>query len=264
LEQSSFDWNEVRVTTTMELIEWMAGVVDARQAAINLKRFLHSVFESQYSFELDTLKKQNLGKAQADLAKFTGASPFAISYVTQHALSGHALPLRSSAYDVLYIVGILDQKERAAKTASRIERAIPKKSGVEFGALLHQLAIDLAAAPFSTRVRSILLEVNPDAKDRLPKRPGKKPPVPPPTPEEKPAKKLTTPAAPAKSAKPAKAEPAKAVSRPVARKAATKKGKPVPKKVGTGKAAGKNKPAKKPPARKKSPGPARVQHRRIF
>jgi hypothetical protein len=166
--------------------------------------------------------------------------------------------MRSSAYDALYIVGILDQKERAAKAASRIERAIPKKSGVEFGALLHQLAIDLAAAPFSTRVRSILLEVNPDAKDRFPKRPGKKPAVVLPAREEKPAKK-PAPAAPAKSAK-----PAKVVTRPVSRKAANKKGKPVPKKVGTGKAAGKNKPAKKPPARKKSPGPARFQHRRIF
>ena len=55
-----------------------------RRSAHNVKRFLHSVFESQYSFDLDPLKKQNLGKTQSDLAKHAGATPFAVSFVTQH------------------------------------------------------------------------------------------------------------------------------------------------------------------------------------
>ena len=51
----SFDWNEVRVSSVGELAELMAGIPDARQSAANLKRMLHSVFETQYSFELEQL-----------------------------------------------------------------------------------------------------------------------------------------------------------------------------------------------------------------
>jgi endonuclease-3 len=172
--ENSFDWNEVRVTTASELAEYMSGSLDPRRSARNVKRFLHSVFESQYSFDLEPLKKQNLGKTQSDLANQEGATPFAVSFVTQRVLGGHSIPLNQSALFVLYVCGIIDEKERDQQVAPGLDRAISKKQGVEFAALLHQLAIDLAHSPFSSRVRQILLEVHPDAKDRLPKRGAKK------------------------------------------------------------------------------------------
>ncbi len=57
-----------------------------------------------------------------------------------------------------------------------MERAIPKSKGVEYASLLHQLGVDFGNSPFSPRVRAILLEIAPDAKERMPKRGAKKEP----------------------------------------------------------------------------------------
>lgn len=174
LEQSYYGWNEVRVTTIAELSEVMAMLPDAPEAARRLKRVLQSVFESHYSFDLEFLKKQNLGKAVEQLEKFTGVTPFAVAYVTQHALGGHAIPLNPSVFEILQLIGVITEAEAAKRRVPGMERAIPKNKGVEFSSLLHQLGVDYAATPHSPRVRALLLEITPDAKDRLPKRTTKK------------------------------------------------------------------------------------------
>ena len=93
LQQSYFDWNEVRVTTIGELAETMSMLPDAPVAARRLKRVLHHVFEAHYAFDIEFLKKQNLGKSVQDIGKLKGVSPFVLAYFTQNGLSGHAIPV---------------------------------------------------------------------------------------------------------------------------------------------------------------------------
>ena len=69
-----------------------------------LKQSLQSAFEATYSFDLEGLKKQNLGQAIQRLKKFKGTTPFTIAFVTQAALGGHSIPLDRGALYVLYIV----------------------------------------------------------------------------------------------------------------------------------------------------------------
>src|SRR5258708_6667373 len=88
-----FDWNEVRVSTIKELGEVMHMLPDPTSAASNLKRILQGVFESTYSFDLEALMKQNLGVAQQRLKKLEGCTHFAVGWVTQAVLGGHAIPL---------------------------------------------------------------------------------------------------------------------------------------------------------------------------
>src|SRR4051794_4043406 len=109
LSKSFFDWNEVRVSTLTELSEAMHSLPDPPAAASNLKRVLQGVFESTYSFELETLKKQNISAAIKHLEKLGGASPFILAYVTQASLAGHSIPLDRGALDVLYVLGIISE-----------------------------------------------------------------------------------------------------------------------------------------------------------
>lgn len=204
----AFDWNEMRVTTVTELAEQMASLPDARRSASNLKRVLQSIFESQYSYDLEQLRKQNLGKTVKDMLKHDGATKFQVSYVTQHALGGHSLPIDDGALDVMYIVGVIDDKERAKQVVPGLERAVPKKQGVEYGSLLHQMGAELFRSPYSPEVRDLLLSINPDAQPRLPKRQRKKKPAAKAPAEEPPKTKVV--------AKP------KAEKKPKAKKAAAK------------------------------------------
>ena len=170
LQQSFFDWNEVRVTTVRELSEIMRSLPDAVRAANLLKQTLHAVFEAIYQFDLEPLKKQNLGVAVKQLEQYRGTTPFSVAYVVQHALAGHSIPVCQGSLNVMYIVGAITQDELKRGVVPGLERAIPKNKGVEFASLLHQMGAELLAGPFAPHVRSILLEISPDAKDRLPKR----------------------------------------------------------------------------------------------
>ena len=174
LQESYYDWNEVRVTTVRELSEIMRGLHDPVRAATLVKQTLHSVFEAIYNFDLEAARKQNLGVTIKQLGHYRGTTPFSVSYVVQNCLGGHSIPVSEKGLVIMYALGIIDEKERNSQSVPGLERAISKNKGIEFGSILQQLAADFAASPFNSNVRALLLEIQPDAKERLPKRSGRK------------------------------------------------------------------------------------------
>jgi endonuclease-3 len=181
LVHTFFDWNEVRVTSIAELAEVMANLPDPRAAANRVKRVLHSVFEATYSFELEDRRKKNLGPTIKWLEKLDGTTRFSVACVVQAALSGHAIPIDTGTMRVLRLLDLVTEKDAAAGVVPGLERAVSKSKGVEFGSLLHQLGADFTANPYAPTVREILLQINPDVQQRLPKRradrESKKPPA---------------------------------------------------------------------------------------
>ena len=174
LRQIYFDWNEIRVSTVIELAEVLKALPHAPAAAANIKRILQNIFESTYSFDLEALKKQNIGAGIQRLEKMEGTSPFIVSYVTQHALGGHSIPLDRAALALLKTVGVIDDGEAAAGKVTGLERTIPKNKGIEFGCLLHSAAAEFYHNVQSPEVKKTLLAVAPGLKDRWPKRSPKK------------------------------------------------------------------------------------------
>ncbi len=174
LVHTFFDWNEVRVTSISELSEVMACLPDPRAAANRVKRVLQSVFEAAFSFDLEECRKKNIGTTADWLKKLDGTTPFTVAYVVQRALGGHAIPVDSGALAALRVLELIDDNDFEAGTVPGLERAVSKSKGVEFGALLHELGADYAANPYSSAVREVLLTINPECKDRLPKRRAKR------------------------------------------------------------------------------------------
>ena len=174
LREIYFDWNEVRVSTVIELAEVLKSLPHAADAAANVKRILQNIFESTYSFDLETLKKENIGAGIKRLEKMEGTSPFIVSYVTQHALGGHSIPLDRAALAFLKTAGVIDDSEAAAGKVTGLERTIPKNKGIEFGGLLHRAAAEFYHNVQSPEVKKTLLAVAPALKDRWPKRSPKK------------------------------------------------------------------------------------------
>ncbi|MCH8839635.1 MAG: hypothetical protein IH831_02970, partial [Planctomycetes bacterium] len=225
LSQDYFDWNEVRVTSIRELSEVMKSLNDPKGSATRLKRVLQSLFESQYSFDLDPMRKQNIGQAVKQLKKYNGASSFTVAYVTQNALGGHSIPVNRGLLQTMLSVGVISESEAAKNAVPGLERAVPKTRGFETGSLLHQLGVELYRSPYGPTIRKLLLEIEPKCKDRLPKRPSKKVEAEqsaPPEAEvepEKTKKAKTSEKAAAKTAQPVK-------KKTVAKKAAPSKSKP--------------------------------------
>ncbi|MFM9062673.1 MAG: hypothetical protein ACKOOI_06515 [Pirellula sp.] len=159
LQQTYFDWNEVRVTTAAELAEALKPLPFPMQAASRIKQCLQSIFETRYQYDIDDMKKANLGKATAELEAWKGMSPFVVSYVSQHSLGGHSIPASNLICDAMWQCDILTLAELQKKSLPGIERAIPKNKGVEFAGLMHQFACDLYHHPRSAAPLAILKEM---------------------------------------------------------------------------------------------------------
>ena len=174
LTRDYFDWNEVRVSTVRELSEVTKPLNDPEASATRLKRVLQSIFETHYSFDLEALKKQNIGQAVKALNNYRGTTPFIVSYVTQNSLSGHSIPVNQGLLESVRIVEIISDVEANKGAIPGLERTIPKSKGVDVGTLLHQLGVEFHRSPYGPTIRNILQEISPECKSRLPKRPVKK------------------------------------------------------------------------------------------
>ena len=165
-----FDWNEVRVSTLRELTEVTKPLVDAPEAAARLKQTLHSVFESVYQFDLELLKKQNIGQAAKQIQKLNGSTRFTVAYVTQMALGGHSIPINRGLLIAMEVIGVISAAEAKTGRVPGLERAVSKSKGIEYGSLFHQLGVEVGRSPYGQTARKLLLETAPGCKSRLPKR----------------------------------------------------------------------------------------------
>lgn len=159
LQQTYFDWNEVRVTTVSELAQCLQSLPLANQAALRIKQCLQSLFEARYQYEIDDLKKANLGKAVAELEAWKGMSPFVVSYVSQQALGGHSIPIGHAIVESLLQCEIVSPAEAEKKSVPGLERAIPKNKGSEFASLLIHFAMEMQTHPKSASVQAVLKDL---------------------------------------------------------------------------------------------------------
>ena len=179
LKHDYFGWNEVRVSTIRELTDALKPLVNPAASAARLKQTLHSVFESVYEFDIESLKKQNIGQAAKLLQKYNGTTPFVVAYVTQNALGGHAIPLNRGTLITLHTVRLISDSEFKQAIVPGLERTVPKNKGAEVGSLLHQLGVEVGRNPYGPAARKLMLEIDPKCKDHLPKRQVKPEPEPP-------------------------------------------------------------------------------------
>jgi endonuclease III len=214
LKHDYFGWNEVRVSTIRELTDALKALVNPAASAARLKQTLHAVFESVYEFDIESLKKQNIGQAAKLLQKYNGTTPFVVAYVTQNALGGHAIPLNRGTLITLRTVRLVSDAEFKQAIVPGLERTVPKNKGAEVGSLLHQLGVEVGRNPYGPAARKLMLEIDPNCKDNLPKRPTKPEPEPPkPVAPPAPAKGAAAAAEAKKKAAAAKEQPAKAADK---------------------------------------------------
>jgi hypothetical protein len=166
-EQEFFDWNEVRVTSVTELTQVLSRLPEPAKAAARLKSNLQAIFEEFYTFDLDHLKKENLGRAVAKFEKMPAMTPFVLSYTIQHGLGGHSIPVDYSAMVIMLVTEIASQPEANTGKVPGMERAIPKNKGIEFSGLLHQCAVALNKNPKDKTARTLIDSVNKGSSKRL-------------------------------------------------------------------------------------------------
>jgi endonuclease-3 len=143
LQQRFFDWNEVRVSSVREVEEALSDLPDAEQRANRLISFLQEVFETTFSFDLESLHKKGLKQAAKQLSRYQAADDYIVSWVIQHSLGGHAIPLDEPSLALLRRFGLIEdgQSDPEALRAS-LEHLVPKSKGAQFVEVVSALAHD--------------------------------------------------------------------------------------------------------------------------
>jgi len=144
LREKFFDWNEIRVSSLREIEEALGDLpgVDVRsQRLINL---LQEVFETTFSFDLEPLHKKGVKQAAKQLSRYQAASDYAVAWIIQQTLGGHAIPLDGPTIRVLRRMGLIetDQEDPEALRAS-LEHLLPKVRGPLFGELVSALSDEI-------------------------------------------------------------------------------------------------------------------------
>ena len=101
------------------------------------------------------------------------------------ALGGHSIPINRGRLIALHIVGVISDDELQEASCPGWSGPCRKNKGVEVGSLLHQLGVEVGRNPYGPNARKLLLEIDPNCKDRLPKRhtqSRREPPAEPPKP----------------------------------------------------------------------------------
>lgn len=170
LVQTMSGWNEVRVSSTAELAELMPQLPDPRGTAVKIRKILRSVFEERYTFDLDDIRKKNIKEAYEKLESIPGGTPFSINYTAQVAFGRHGIPVGNGEKRLLYVLGIISEKDIEQCEVAGLNRAISKSQGMEFFSLVHQMAAMFVQNPEARKIISFLKAFAPDFRDRMPRR----------------------------------------------------------------------------------------------
>lgn len=166
LRKTFIDWNEVRVSTVQEVAEALRMLPNSGLRAGWIIALLQAVFEMSYSYDLDELEKKGLKQAARQLGRyfdskdlerlglrqaakqvgrFKNMNDYAVAWVVQRRLGGHAVPLDGPTLRVLRRLGVVEEAEPDSLEALRgsIEHVIPKARGPEFTDLMSVHAKEL-------------------------------------------------------------------------------------------------------------------------
>lgn len=144
LEEKFYDWNEIRVSSPRELADVLAEfVTDSEARAQRLIEFLHEVFETTFSFDLEALQKKGFKQAAKQLARYQAANDYAVAWVVQQSLGGHSIPLDENALRVLRRLGLIEDGENDLEALrASLEHQVPKARGTEFVDLISAVAVE--------------------------------------------------------------------------------------------------------------------------
>jgi len=143
LRQHFFDWNEVRVSSAREVEEVLADLPGSELRAQRLLSFLQEVFETDFSFDLETLHKKGVKQASKHLTRYEAASDYTCAWVVQRSLGGHAIPIDPPTLRCSRRLGLVetDTADVEAIRAS-LEHLVPKAKGPLFTEVISNLAAE--------------------------------------------------------------------------------------------------------------------------
>ena len=142
LHESYHDYNEIRVSTFAELAECFEGMSEPDARAARVRSILQYVFEINFDFDFEPLRRKTMELAEKQLQKIRFLSSFTQLYTLQKSLGAHTVPVDERLRDVAIWLGFAPPKATAAEAAEALKSAVMKADTATFGDYGRCLALD--------------------------------------------------------------------------------------------------------------------------
>ena len=142
LESEFHDLNEVRVSSIVELETAFRDMRDPEWRALRVRSALQYIFEKNFSFEFEGLRRKTLDLAGKHLARIKQLSHFVRIYTLQQTLGGHVIPLDDCMRDAAVALGLLQTGLTPERASEAMKSAIRKADAPLFCHLLRSFSTD--------------------------------------------------------------------------------------------------------------------------
>lgn len=142
LESHFHDLNEVRVSSISELAEVFDEVEEPEIRALRVRNVLRYVFEKNFQFEFENLRRKTLEQATRQLQRVKQLSPFVRRYTLQTGLGTHLVPIDESMRRAAVWLGLVEPEATLDEAADSLKSAVRKADAPRFCHLLRCLATD--------------------------------------------------------------------------------------------------------------------------
>lgn len=151
LTSSYHDWNEIRVTTISELESTFAEVESGEWRAMRIRYLLYYIFDHQYSYDFDGIKKKTQELIQKQLLKIKHLTPFVRNWLLQNSLGNHVIALDSKMWRLAIWLGLLPHETNIEDSSEAFKSLVRKADGLEFAYLFKCLSVS-SKSKFITRL----------------------------------------------------------------------------------------------------------------
>ena len=209
LHESFHDYNEIRVSTFGELADCFVGMSEPDARAARVRAILQYVFEINFDFDFEPLRRKTMELAEKQLQKIRFLSSFIQLFTLQKSLGAHTVPVDDRLRDATIWLGLAPPNSSTAEAADCLKSAVMKADTATFCEYSRCLALDerLATTFSKTKPPAEGFDLD-DMLSRIESllRTAKKPAKASPTASKKPAPKAKAAPKPAAKAKPSSAK----------------------------------------------------------
>ncbi len=142
LEERFHDLNEIRVSSISELTDAFRHQSDPELRAHRVRTLLQYVFEDQFEFDLEPIRKKTQEQASKKLGKIRDLSAFVRNYVQQNALGAHLVPMDDRMTAAAIWFGLVEPGTSTEAAAEALKPAIRKADAPVLCHLLRRLTTE--------------------------------------------------------------------------------------------------------------------------
>lgn len=147
------DMNEIRVSTFSELAPIFEGLSEPDARAARVRSILQYVFEINFDFDFEPLKRKTLELAEKQLQKVRFLTSFIQSYTLHAALGTHMIPVDDRMRDAAIWLGLALPGASTSEASDGLKAAILKADTASFCHYLRAFSADPRLIPTLSKAK---------------------------------------------------------------------------------------------------------------